>query len=109
MEVKKYLHGTSMPMRTGTVISAYPVTLRLSPHVEMHHEEEEEEDHHDDEDMDEHEEAEESSRGRLENSFGEFTGGSVGGALILDQGHFGVALIRRDSEVRPRSARPWGA
>ena len=76
-----------------------PGYAQVSPHVEMHHEEEEEEDHHDDEGMDEHveaDEAEESSKGLLENSFGEFTGGSIGGALIFDHGHFGVALIRRD-------------
>ena len=40
--------------------------------------------------------AEEPIKGRLENSFGEFSGGAVGGAYIFDRGHLGVALVRRD-------------
>ncbi len=55
------------------------------------HEDEHEEDEHDDEHEDET-----PVKGRLENSFADFKGGSVGGSFVFERGYFGVSVTRRD-------------
>ncbi len=60
-----------------------------------HEDEHEHEDGHEHEHDDEHED-EMPVKGRLENSYAEYEGGSIGGAFVFDRGHFGMSVTTRD-------------
>ena len=69
-----------------------PGYASVGPFAEGEHEHEEEEGHEHEE---EHEE-EMPIKGRLENSYAEYRGGSLGAALVFERGHAGVSVTSRD-------------